>query len=149
VPSSVRAAQRPRVPTQLQQTCARSPVPSFPNKATWQHAAPWPRISPCMPLSFETPGWGGSGVPLSSAGGFLDGSWRGAGTSLSDAHHPGSGTPGTKQREMGSEWRGVPALLEPRTPVLPASAASTARLGSTRQRLPRAGGRWAANSSTF
>lgn len=78
--------------------CAHSPIPPFPNKMTQQHAAPWPCSSPCTPPSFETPQRGSSRVPLSSAEGFLDGSWRGAGTLLSGVHCPGSGTPETKGR---------------------------------------------------
>lgn len=94
VPRSSRAAKRLCMPPSCS-SFSHSPIPPFPNKMTQQHAAPWPCRSPCTLQSFKTPHWGSSRVPLSSAVGFLDGSWRGAGTLLSDVHCPGSGTPET------------------------------------------------------
>lgn len=52
-PSSTRRAERPCIPTQLQQTCTCPPVPSFLNKATWQHPAPWPHSIPGTPPKFR------------------------------------------------------------------------------------------------
>lgn len=74
----------------------------------------------------------GSRVPLSSAGGFLAGSWIGAGTLLSGVHCPGSGTPGTKQRQVGSEGRGLPSPPAPPASAVGLGSACWGALGGQR-----------------